>query len=228
MTHRTETFGNQTLILGDCREILPTLGKVDAVVTDPPYGVGIEYESMDDTPEFIESVILPILIKCRELSKRVCLTPGVKNMFLYPRPDHTGSIYYPAGAGCNSWGFSCWQPIFYYGKDPYGGTGSLPDSFSSTESSEKNGHPCPKPIGQMTKILKRSTLENEVVLDTFMGSGTTLIACQKLGRKGIGIELNEKYFDIACRRVEQAAKQPDFFIETAPKPQQLKLAEVSA
>jgi len=146
---RTEVIGDCTLYLGDCRDILPTLGKVDAVVTDPPYGVNLDYSSIDDSPDFVLNVAVPAIEYCRTLAARVVLTPGVRNLFAYPWPDHTGAIYYPAGAGCNKWGFSCWQPILYYGKDPYGGKGSLPDSFSATDTAEKNGHPCPKPIGQM-------------------------------------------------------------------------------
>jgi site-specific DNA-methyltransferase (adenine-specific) len=217
---RVERIGDATLYLGDCRNILPTLGKVDAVVTDPPYGVGLDYNTTDDTPEFVAAVAVPVVEECRRLAKRVVLTPGVRNLFVYPSPDHTGAIYYPAGAGCNRWGFACWQPILYYGKDPYGGTGSRPDSFHATDSAEKNGHPCPKPIGQMRRIVDRATLRGETVLDPFMGSGTTGVACAKLGRKFIGIEIDPGYFDIACRRIEAAYKQPDMFIERPPAPKQ--------
>ena len=204
--------------LGDCLEVLPTLGRFDAVVTDPPYGVGLEYTSKtDDTADFVATVVVPIIEACRSKATRVSLTPGVKNMFLYPRPTHTGAIYYPAGAGMNSWGFTCWQPILFYGKDPYGGQGSRPDSFESTETAEKNGHPCPKPIGQMLKWVNRTTLHGERILDPFMGSGTTGVAAVKLGRRFTGIEIDPGYFDIACRRIEAALKQPDMFIDP-PKP----------
>ena len=211
-----------SLYLGDCREILPTLGKVDAVVTDPPYGVGLaanynykdrqSYASFDDTPENISEIVVPTIAACREMATRVALTPGVKNLFRYPRPDHIGAIYYPAGAGCNSWGFTCWQPIIFYGKDPYGGKGSRPDSFESTEAAEKNGHPCPKPIGQMLKLVERATLRGETILDPFMGSGTTGVAAVRLGRRFIGIEIDPGYFDISCRRLTDALRQPDLFI----------------
>jgi site-specific DNA-methyltransferase (adenine-specific) len=218
VTWRTEHLADGvTLYCGDCREILPTLGRVDAVVTDPPYGVGLDYSTTDDTPEFVQSVAVPAINKCRDLASRTVLTPGVRNLFLYPHPDHTGAIYYPAGAGLNRWGFSCWQPILYYGKDPYGGKGSFPDSFQATDSAEKNGHPCPKPIGQMQKILLRVTISGETILDPFMGSGTTGVACVKLGRKFIGIEIEPKYFDIACRRIQAALDAPDMFVEP-PKP----------
>jgi site-specific DNA-methyltransferase (adenine-specific) len=227
---RTETIGNSvTLYLGDSREIIPALPRVQATVTDPPYGVSLgsgkknnnrdraEYLSFDDTPENIVANVLPIIEQCRQISDRVVFTPGVRNLFRYPAPDHVGAIYYPAGAGCNSWGFSCWQPILYYGKDPHGGKGSRPDSFESTESAEKNGHPCPKPIGQMLKIAERSTVRGETILDPFMGSGTTGVAAVRLGRQFIGIELEEKYFDIACKRIEYETRQQDFFVEK-PKP----------
>jgi len=225
--------GRVQLYLGDCREILPMLGKVDAVVTDPPYGVNFAgkrtkdyptaeagYAYYEDSPENIDAVILPIIAACRRLASRVVLTPGIRNLSSYPKSDHVGAIYYPAGAGMNSWGFTCWQPILYYGKDPYGGSGSRPDSFESSEAAEKNGHPCPKPIGQMRKMVARASLPNETILDPFMGSGTTGVAAVKLGRRFIGIEIEPKYFDIACRRIEEATRQPDMFVEPPVAPVQ--------
>ena len=150
-------------------------------------------------------------------------------MFSYSEPSAVGVFYYPAGTGSCSWGFVGWQPIFYYGKDPLlqDGKGRAANSFVSTESAEKNGHPCPKPIGQWKRLLKRVTRENETILDPFMGSGTTGVACVKLGRKFIGIEIDEGYFDIACRRIEKAYAQPDLFItSSAPKPEQLTLEPI--
>ena len=222
---RVEQIGAATLYCGDSRDLIPTLTCVDAVITDPPYGVNLgsganssstktAYASFDDTPENVSAVCVPIIRSCVERFGRVALTPGVKNMFAYPKPSHVGSFFYPSGAGCNSWGFSCWQPIFYYGKDPFGGKGSRPDSKESCESAEKNGHPCPKPIGQMKWLLNRASLPDETVLDPFMGSGTTGVAAVQMGRKFIGIEREPKYFDIACKRIEDAQRQGDFFVET--------------
>lgn len=203
-----------TIYHGDCREVLPHVGKVDLVLTDPPYGVNLgdrknnnrerkQYASVHDSESLIaeicESIIPSLRLKC----SRMVITPGVRNMFLYPPPDHVGSFFYPAGAGCNQWGFSCWQPILYYGKDPFAGKGSLADSFSSTEPAEKNGHPCPKPIKQWTWLLRRSSLDGETILDPFMGSGTTLVAAKRLDRKAIGIEIEEKYCEIAANRLSQ-------------------------
>ena len=71
------------------------------------------------------------------------------------------------------------------------------------------------------EIMNDFTSYGQSVLDPFMGSGTTILACEKMGRKGIGIEVNNEYFDIACKRVEEASRQPDMFIDSPePKPKQ--------
>ena len=217
---RCERIHDAVLYQGDCREILPLLPKVDAVVTDPPYGVNLgerannqrfdrkSYSLFADTEEFVRDTAVPATCLALSLAKRAAITTGVRNMHLYPRPKHIGAIYYPAATGCNSWGFSCWQPIFYYGADAYAGEGSRADSFQSTEAAERSDHPCPKPIGQMLWIVNRATRDGETILDPFMGSGTTGVACAKLGRKFIGIELEERYFSIACKRIEAVYKEP--------------------
>jgi hypothetical protein len=119
---RKQIIENCELDLGDCREILPILGKVDA---DPPYGVMLgvkpnnqrfdrmEYASFADTPENVRDLCVPAVNEALAKTKRAIITPSVKNMFLYPKPSHVGAIYYPAASGCNSWGFSNWQSIFF-------------------------------------------------------------------------------------------------------------------
>lgn len=211
-----------TIYHGDCREILPQLPKVDLVLTDPPYGVHLgikpnnqrfdrkQYTIFEDTPENVIPLVNNVLEICFTKTNRIVFTPGTKNIFNYKKPDHVGSFFYPSASGCNSWGFSCWQPIFYYGKDPYSGKGSRPDSFMSVEASEDNGHPCPKPINQWSKLLDRTSLPGEVILDPFMGSGTTLRAAKDLGRKAIGIEIEEKYCEIAVKRLAQEVLPLEF------------------
>lgn len=203
-----------TLYHGDCREIVPMLGRFDLLLTDPPYGVQLggrinnnrqrdEYVSHNDTAENTLSLMRDVWPLFKRASSRIVLTPGVRLMYDYERPDHTGAFYYPAGSGCNKWGFSCWQPILYYGKDPYAGKGSRPDSFDSTEAAEDTGHPCAKPIRQWSRLLDRVSLIGETVLDPFAGSGTTGRACKDLGRKCTMIEREEKYCEIAARRMGQ-------------------------
>lgn len=89
--------------------------------------------------------------------------------------------------------------------------------LKASERGESRVHPTQKPIAVMEWCLRQTTHHGETILDPFMGSGTTGVACAKLGRKFIGIEIEPKYFDIACRRIEAAYRQPDLFIEK-PKP----------
>jgi site-specific DNA-methyltransferase (adenine-specific) len=100
-------------------------------------------------------------------------------------------------------GFTTMQPILYYGKDYRAGKGALPSGKAVTEASEKNGHPCPKPIGAWSWLLDKVSQEGETVVDPFMGSGTTLRAAKDLGRKAIGIEISEEYCEIAATRLSQ-------------------------
>lgn len=220
---RAETvIGDCRLILGDSLDVLPLLSGVDTVVTDPPYGVnlGVDgptsigktcYDEFQDTPEYVKGVCVNVIELSRSLFNRVVLTPGNRNCFSYPQPDEIGAIFNPAGAGFSRWGFTTSQPILYYGKDPHSPK-KKPQALYSTELSEKNGHPCPKPIKLMKWLVERASLPGEVVLDPFMGSGTTGVACLALGRKFIGVEISEPYFNIACERIRKAYAQPDMFV----------------
>lgn len=239
-------IGDATLFLGDCLDVLPTLPKVDAVITDPPYGVGfagsatrhsapsgVTYASFEDTPEQVRDYIVPRFAASLAIADRAAVTPGLRCHRLYPVPDGEGVIWYPSGANRGPWGFVCHQPIFYYGKCPFlaKGKGSMPTGFKSTEAAEQNGHPCPKPIAQMMWILHRISPfgdPQETILDPFMGSGTTGVACANLGRKFIGIEIERKYFDIACERIENAQRQGKLFEVAPDKPQQITIGQEQA
>lgn len=222
---REEVIGDCRLILGDCRDILPTLGRVDAVVMDPPYGVDgalnsktarsgngrkNDYGTFVDSPVYVDTVAVPIVNACIANGWRVVLTPGNRCLTLYPPPDSFGAIMQPASIGLQAWGRADAQPILYYGKSPYGGI-RLPGqrcSHTLTETAEPNGHPCPKPEKFWEKIVQSASLPDETILDPFMGSGTTGVACIRLGRRFIGIECEPRYFDIACRRIEAEHRRP--------------------
>lgn len=217
---RIETFGNATLYLGDCREILPTLPKVDAVITDPPYGIeggkggdarnfgkGAYSGLFEDSPEYIASACVPIIVACLEFAPAVAVTPGIRCLHLYPKPRDMGCFWTPAACTHGPWGMTTFQPILYYGKDWRAGKGALPSGKAVTEASEKNGHPCPKPIRAWTWLVDKVCPQGGSVFDPFMGSGTTAVSCEMTGRKFIGCEIDPRYFDIACRRIDDAQRQ---------------------
>jgi DNA modification methylase len=208
--------GAVTVYHGDCREILPSLA-ADVFVTDPPYGVDLaarstkravrlgSYTCFEDTPEYVEAVAVPVVRDLLARGMRGALTPGVRNMWRYPGPADVGTIWSAAGAGMSSWGFQCSHPIFYYGKDPYlaRGLGSRPNGLAWNNATEENGHPCPKPLAVMLWLVNRVSWVGDTVLDPFAGSGTTLRAAKDLNRRAIGIEIEERYCEIAARRCAQ-------------------------
>lgn len=193
-----------TIYHGDCREILPTLEPVDLVLTDPPYGIGLDYGSFIDTPANVAALVSEVIPLCISMSVRTALTCATRQIAFYPPPTWILAWINKAGAYSNPWGFTCWQPILVYGKDPFlqRGLGGRHDIIDWSEPAEKNGHPCPKPLRFWKKLILRCSFDG-VILDPLMGSGTTLRAAKDLGRKAIGIELDEKYCEIAAKRLSQ-------------------------
>ena len=220
-----EQIGEATLYCGDCLDILPSLGKVDCVVTDPPYGVYLgdtdngqardkqqqPYTMFIDSPEYVVSVAVKAVEQSIKLFSRVVITPGLRNAFKYPEPDDIGAWYIPAATSRSKWGFATSQPILYYGKSPRAGIGDTSTGVSITEKASEKRHPCSKPMRFSEWLVNKSSLPNHIVLDPFMGSGTTGVACANLGRKFIGIEIEPKYFDIACERITAAYAQGRLF-----------------
>jgi site-specific DNA-methyltransferase (adenine-specific) len=203
-----------TLVNCDCLEFMRTMdaGSVDAVITDPPYGVGIEYTSFDDNKENLEKLVNYFMPELKRITNMIVVTPGNGNQNLYPIPTHTLAFVNMAGVGYSSWGFSCWQPILVYGKDPFlaNREGCRPDTFimkNSGDVDKHNGHPCPKPNNVMRWIIERTTRKDNTIFDPFMGSGTTGVACVQTGRNFIGCEIDEGYFKIAEKRISDAQQQ---------------------
>lgn len=214
---REERIGGQRLLLGDCLKVMPTLGRFDAVVTDPPYG--IDYASS------------PVVGKNRasakfgrsgwdeqapEMGGAIALAddaivwggnyfglPVSRGWLVWHKPDIAPSLSQVELAWTSidrtAQYFRC--PISTYGKERVASGG---------------GHPTQKPLSLMEWCLGFLPAAR-TILDPFMGSGTTLVACQKLGRAGTGIEIDPDYFRIACERVHKAWQSPDLFID-APTP----------
>ena len=134
---------------------------------------------------------------------RVIVTPGNCNLFRYPQPDDIGCFYTPSSQGWGRWGHITFNPILYYGKDPRSGKGQSATGCQLTEKPPRLDHPCPKPLKAWSWLLNKGSLPDELVLDPFMGSGTTLVAAKALGRRAIGVEIEEAYCELAVRRLAQ-------------------------
>lgn len=177
-------------------------------LTDPPYGIGIDYagEWIDDEV-FIGGLVEAFVPILRAHSDRVLISSGVGMMWLYPRPEWVLAWVEPAGVGRGPWGFTCTQPVLAYGSCPYlaAGLGSRPDTYiGKAQGSSSDEHPVAKPINVWKWILERGSVKaNDLVLDPFMGSGTTIIAAHMTGRRAAGIEISPAYCDVICRRYEE-------------------------
>ena len=200
--------GGQTIYNGDCLDVMKTFPdkSFDLVLTDPPYGVEFGYDSIEDTKEELKILVERFMPEALRVGKRVLVTCGNGNQHLYPEPTWTLAWVITAGAGQNKWGFTSWQPILAYGKDPYreNNMGARPDIIVKNETSKDYGHPCSKPIEFWKELTARgSVLESDTILDPFMGSGTTLVAAKQLNRNAVGIEISEDYCNLAKQRLAQ-------------------------
>ncbi|MBI3500241.1 MAG: site-specific DNA-methyltransferase [Bacteroidetes bacterium] len=201
---------------GDCLELIKKIPDkfFDVCLTDFPYGVECPYKSFLDTRKNVIPLINGIMPELFRTCKRVAFTCGQTQMWLFPEPTWILNWYIPAGVNHNPWGFTTWSPILVYGKCPYleNGKGCQPDTIKHTERSPQNGHPCPKPINLWRKVLERvSVKETDIVLDPFIGSGTTAIAAIKSKRQYIGFELEQEYVNIANKRIENELRHPELF-----------------
>jgi DNA modification methylase len=201
------------LIHANCIDVLRSMPdkSVDCIVTDPPYGVGIDYGDYEDNEANLNFLVAHALPEMRRVARRVALTPGITNLRLYP--PCTWILAWVFGSPRrNTWGYNHWQPILVYGSDPdLRSRMCRPDVIRGTTVSaqDKNEHPAPKPLSFLRKLINRvAPSPADVILDPFLGSGTTGVAAIQLGHKFIGIEINGDYLAIAQRRIAQAS--PDF------------------
>ena len=146
--------------------------------------------------EYLKENIIPRIKIALSLTKRAVITPGSRNVFLYPKPDDMGVWWNPAGTATGKWGFILAQPILYYGKDPDAGMRSRPSSVQGHNTSVSDvrdmGFPCPKPEKFMKWLVDKGSVGGETVLDPFMGTGTTLHAAGDVRRSAIGVDLAQR------------------------------------
>lgn len=214
-------IGNATLYLGDCRDILPTMPKVDAVVTDPPYG--IFKDAANDGKMFGKATIYSDDKTAPEWDARP--DSELLALVLASAPLWTiwGGNYMASDLG-DTKGLLIWNKLT--GNNSYADgecafsnkvgtmrifTHQWCGAFKDSERGERAIHPTQKPVAVMKWCIEQAK-KAEIILDPFMGSGTTGVAAVQMGRKFIGIEREPKYFAIACKRIEDAQRQGDMFI----------------
>lgn len=253
MTYREEIIGDCRLILGDCLEVMASLESVDHVISDPPYEDELhkamgrirrnDGQQMTEDLGFdgVNLTRFDIASECARLSSGwvilFTLAEGVRawrddlqaakakwdTTCFWIKPDASPRFngQGPArGAECF---VTCWAGTGYR---KWNGGGKRGVYTHCVNTGRQGEHPTEKPVPLMLEIVADFTQREQTILDPFCGSGTTGVACVKSGRKFIGIEQNEKWFDLSCRRIEAAYKQPDMFISAPePKPVQVSMFE---
>jgi len=220
---KVEKIGRATLYLGDCRDVLPTLGKVDAVVTDPPYGIGVDVAMAKQSGTKYGNAAAAK--RQYDATGWDCAPPSHETIAAVVAAGRWSIIF-----GGNYFGLPasrCWLVW-----DKENGSNAFADAELAWTNLDKpvrvkrhmwNGmirkgheerseHPTQKPLGVMQWAIDQIP-DAATILDPFMGSGTTGVAAVQMGRDFIGIEREPKYFDIACRRIEDAQRQGDMFID---------------
>lgn len=194
-----------SVINGDCVDVLPRIERADVVVTDPPYNVGIRYGQADDLRGDYAEWCRRWLAECRRIAPIVALTPGMTNLGMWyalgDDPDWVIAWHKPAAMGRCHVGFNNWEPVLLWGKPAR----QIADVVVAPLVPDRavDGHPCPKPLKWATALIGALSDPGQTVLDPFMGSGTTLKAARDMGRRYIGIELEERFCSIAVSRLAQ-------------------------
>lgn len=225
MIIREERIGGQRLILGDSSKIASEI-QYDTICSDPPYGMSFQSNHRNDKhSRILNDGDVNFLQWCANL-------PALHSKYIWMRWDNIYDI--PKPKSLITWVKNNWSMgdlshehgrqtevcAFYDGPEHKWGSGRPSDVINCARTGN-NYHPTEKPVALMIDVV-RWTVGH--VFDPFMGSGTTLVACQRLGRNGTGIELDPDYFNTACERVQKAVDQPDLFIDPpAPQPVQESL-----
>ena len=195
---------NYTLHMGDCLEYLKTLpsGSVDAVITDPPYGIDFRGNDWD---AFIPAWIA----EARRVAAVVVFTTAPTTLWQYPQPDWCACWYRTAAQSRTAQGgFNHWTPVIAYGHVRFAVDVFYTHGMVTAAANKGIEHPSPKDVKMFRWLIGSATREGATVLDPFMGSGTTGVACMQTGRNFIGVEIDPGYFAIAKKRIEDAAAQP--------------------
>jgi DNA modification methylase len=220
---RIETIGRATLYLADCAEVLPLLPKVDGVCTDPPYGIGADatmskqggtkYGNAAAAKRHYEATNWDAAPPEDALIRAVVAAGTHAILFggnYFGLPASRCWLVWDKVNGENAFA-DCelaWTNI----DKPVRLIRHMWNGMLRKGQEERTDHPTQKPVGVMKWCISHLPEPNRLILDPFMGSGTTGVAAVQMGRDFIGIEREPKYFDIACKRIEEAQRQGDLFI----------------
>ena len=229
MTFQEQTIGNARLICADCRDVLPSLGKVDAVVTDVPYMISqdsgglreLDYGEWDK--DQADKCAFEALSLCASVPSVLafCEYRQLSRVYETLNGRSTRTVAWVKSNPTVMNGQHLFLPaleVGFYGKLPgawFGGQCVKSVWTGPAPTPTDREHPTQKPIGLMKWAVSNTVALGAVCCDPFMGSGTTGVAAVQMGRKFIGIEREEKYFQIACKRIEDAQRQSDLFIGAA-------------
>jgi len=219
---RVEKIGDCTLYLGDAKQIVPTLGVVDSLASDPPYGMAFRSNHREVKHKAIAND------STTDLLVWACEIPVRHSRYVFCRWDNLQDVPRPRSLVTwvkNNWSMGDLEheharqtevALFYPGPEHVWPRGRPNDVIVAPRTGNEH-HPTEKPVVVMRSVINWTM---GTVLDPFMGSGTTGVAAVQEGRQFIGIEIDPSYFDIACRRIEEAYRQPRLFEEPQPKPVQ--------
>jgi site-specific DNA-methyltransferase (adenine-specific)/modification methylase len=233
MLMREECIGDCRLILGDCRDVLPTLGPVDAVVTDPPYGIGESAgKAKTRTTGFSPRVKgayqkdygdddwddQPISDELMQMVRNSGKTQIIFGGNYYALPPTSCWLVWDKLNGDTD--FADCELAWTNMKKAVRRIRFLWNGCMRGNGEKRGDHPTQKPVNVMAWCLAQLPPDARTIIDPFMGSGTTGVACVAAGMAFTGIEREERYYDAACRRIEAAYKQPRLFAEPVQKPVQ--------
>ena len=227
---RIERIGEATLYFEDCREVLPTLGPVDAIITDPVWPncppdllpgatdpLALFRAAWEVMPRAARAVVVMRHDSDPRFLAPVWLPYTRATWLPYVMPGYIGRML-----GGDEIGYCFGEPI-----PSRIGQRVIPGRANPVQPGDRseNGHPCSRALGHFLFLVRWWSETGETILDPFMGSGTTGVACANLGRRFIGIEIEPRYFDIACRRIRDAYAQPRLPLEEPEKVTQGELIE---
>lgn len=223
-------IGDCTLYCGDCLEVMPTLGPVDAVVADPPYGIGYQRGPGGKGVQGRRNHSKPIIGDDQPFDPKPFLS---FDCILW------GANHFSSRLPHGRW--LAWNKLGHM--EPWDSFSDVEFAWQNTRAADRifsllwkgisqgikedggrRYHPTQKPVALMQWCIGFLP-DSETILDPFMGSGTTGVACVNLGRKFIGIEKDPEYFEIACERIRRAYRQPDMFVAPPEKPVQTSMIQ---